>query len=173
MKSIDEFYAAWDAASTIAFLVDHGTYLSQVQFFVENLPEQPHHMRKYWRHVRFMTSDMLLRMSRWADDRKCYDLDKISVNLGIMSPKTFARSYKLLETPLVRPILRNPYQGLRNAAKDQSIAVSQKPKNPDAPNPRQRRDIDPKNLSPEVRARLYPDWQPKPRKSRVKPGTVD
>jgi hypothetical protein len=153
--------------------VDHGTYLSQVQFFVENPPEQQHHMRKYWRHVRFMTKDMLQRMTLWADDRKCYDLDKISVNLGIMSPKTFARSYKVFETSIVRPILRNPYKGLRNAAKDVPVAPTRKSSFEDAPNPRQRRDIDPKNLSPSVRARLYPDWQPKPRKSRVKPGIVD
>jgi hypothetical protein len=116
---------------------------------------------------------MLLRMSRWADDRKSYELDKINVNLGIMSPKTFARSYKVFETPIVRPILRNPYQGLRNAAKDVPVASTRKSSKEDAPNPRQRRDIDPKNLSPSVRARLYPDWQPKPRKSRNKPGTVD
>jgi hypothetical protein len=168
MKAIDDFYAAWDAASEIAFLEEHAVILRQ---FAEYIDYSEHSSRKFWAHVRFMTAQLWLRKDVWIKDAQCYKLDKLSVELGAMTGKSFAKSYRLIDSPVERPVLLNPYKGLRNAAKDAPVASSRKSSFEDAPNPRQRRDIDPKNLSPDVRARLYPDWQPKPRKSRNKPGT--
>ena len=167
MKTITDFYAAWDAASAVAFLEDHISILRQISEFIDVFPFSGKSTRRFWADVRFMTTRLHTASIVWKQALDVFNAEKLRVELGFGSERNFKRMYPKCLTALIeRPILRNPYQGLRNAAKDAPVAVSRKSSKEDAPNPRQRRDIDPKNLSPEVRARLYPDWQPKPRKSR-------
>jgi hypothetical protein len=171
MKAIDEFYAAWDAASEVAVLEGQAMMLRQIAEIIDDFKYTGKSQRRFWDEVRFLTDKLRRSVGIWKEQVRQYHSDKARVDLGMLSEKKLPKTMEILKE---RPVIRNPYQGLRNAAKDQSLAARFDPDHAKSkPNPRQRRDIDPKNLSPDVRARLYPDWQPKPRKSRNKPGTVD
>jgi hypothetical protein len=170
MKAIDDFYAAWDAASEVAVLEGQAMMLRQIAEIIEDFKYTGKSQRRFWDEVRFLTDKLRRSIGIWKEQVRQYQLDKARVDLGMLSEKKLP---KIMDVLKERPVIRNPYQGLRNAAKDVPVASSRKSSKEAAPNPRQRRDIDPKNLSPDVRARLYPDWQPKPRKSRVKPDSVD